>query len=251
MLTEQTFQQLSALRLHGFSAGLQEQLKQDNIHSLDFEERISLLVDREYQDRENRKLSRRLAQAHFRERACIEDIDFTHPRGLDKKVVQRLASCTWVNKHQNVIVTGPTGVGKTYLACALAEKACRSGYTALYRRLPRLLNELAVARADGSYSKLLSRIAKVDVLVVDDWGLAPLGDKDRRDILEVFEDRYNDRSTVVAAQLPAEKWHAYIGDPTVADAIVDRLVHAAHDINLKGGSIRKRRAKLATVATDS
>lgn len=244
MLLEQTFQQLNGMRMHGFSHALQEQLENEDFNKLAFDERVGLLVDREYNDREARKLTRRLQQARLREKACIEDIDYRHPRGLDKGVIRRLSSCQWLAKHQNVIITGLTGVGKTYLACALADRACREGYAALYRRLPRLLYELTVARADGSYTKLLARIAKTDLLVIDDWGLSPLDDPQRRDLLEVFEDRHESRSTVVTSQLPQKKWHAYIGDPTVADAILDRLVHNAHKIELKGESIRKKKSNL-------
>ena len=244
MLLEQTFEQLNAMRMHGLSRALQEQLASDNFNKLAFDERISMLVDREYNDRESRKLTRRLQQARLREKACIEDIDYRHPRGLDKGVISRLSTCQWVAKHQNVIITGLTGVGKTYLSCALADKACREGYTALYRRLPRLMYEVLQARADGSYTKLLARIAKTDILVIDDWGLSPIDESQRRDLLEVIEDRHQSRSTVVTSQLPPKKWHAYIGDPTVADAILDRLVHNAHKIELKGESIRKTKSNL-------
>lgn len=251
MLNEQSFQLLSTMRLNGFARALREQLTSDAFAGLSFDERVGMLIDREWADREARKLTRRLQHARLRERACIEDIDYKHARGLDKALVRRLATCEWVGKHNNVLVTGPTGVGKTYLLCALADKACRDGYSALYRRMPRLLHELAVARADGSYSKLLARVAKTDVLVVDDWGIAPLGDQERRDILEVLEDRHGATSTVVASQLPVDSWHKYVGDPTVADAILDRLVHNAHNIKLQGDSMRKTRANLtATPSTD-
>jgi len=245
MLIEQTFQQLTSMRMHGFTKALQEQLDKDELKELAFDERISLLVDREFRDREDRRLTRRLQQAKLRESACVEDIDYRHARGLDKTLVRRLSSCTWIGKHQNVIITGSTGVGKTYVSCALADKACREGFTAVYRRMPRLLQELVVARADGSYSKLLARLAKMDLLIVDDWGTAPMNEQERRDILEVFEDRHGNRSTVLATQLPIDKWHSYIGDPTIADAILDRLVHNAHHINLSGGSMRKAKANLA------
>ena len=244
MLSEQTLQLLSEMRMLGFARALREQLKSDEYDKLSFEERVSMLVDTEHADRESRKLSRRLQQAKLREKACLEDLDYQHPRGLDKTLVRRLATCKWVGKHQNVILSGPTGVGKTYIACALADQGCRGGMTAIYRRMPRLLNELHLARADGSYSKLLARFAKTDVLVVDDWGIAPLSDQERRDILEVFEDRHGTRSTIIATQLPVDAWHAYIGEPTIADAILDRLVHNAHRIQLKGGSLRKKRTNL-------
>lgn len=248
MLIEQTFHQLSQMRLHGLTKALQEQLDKEDFKTLDFEERLGMLVDREYRDRENRKLTRRLQYAKLREQACVEDIDYRHSRGLDKSLMQRLAKSDWVRQHQNVIITGPTGVGKTYLSCALADKACRDGLTAIYRRMPRLLQELLIARADGSYSKLLARLAKTDLLVVDDWGIAPLNEQERRDILEVFEDRHGARSTILATQLPVGKWHAYIGDPTIADAILDRLVHNAHQLKLSGTSLRKTRSNLAPSA---
>ena len=249
MLIEQTFHQLSEMRMHGFAKALQEQTDKEDFHKLAFDERVSLLVDREYRDREDRKLTRRLQQARLREHACFEDIDYRHARGLDKALMRRLSSCTWLKKKQNVIITGPTGVGKTYISCALADKACREGLSAIYRRMPRLLQELLVARADGSYTKLLARLAKMDLLVVDDWGITPMSEQERRDILEVFEDRHGNRSTILASQLPIGKWHKYIGDPTIADAILDRLVHNAHAINLSGGSIRKANANLAQQAS--
>jgi DNA replication protein DnaC len=244
MFLEQTFQQLNTMKMYGLSRALQEQLAKEDFNKLAFDERIGMLIDREYNDRENRKLTRRLQQARLREKACVEDIDYRHPRGLDKSVINRLSTCQWVVKHQNVIITGLTGVGKTYLSCALADKACREGYTAMYRRLPRLLYEVLQARADGSYTKMLARIAKTDLLVIDDWGLSPIDESQRRDLLEVIEDRHQSRSTIVTSQLPPKKWHAYIGDPTVADAILDRLVHNAHKIELKGESIRKTKSSL-------
>jgi DNA replication protein DnaC len=245
MLIEQTFQQLSSMHLHGFFRALQEQFEQaDKYHQISFEERIGLLVDREYSERESTRLTRRLQQAKLREKACLEDIDYRHPRGLDKGLIHRLSSCQWIAKHQNLIITGLTGVGKTYLCCAFADKACREGYSAMYKRLPRFLHELFLSRADGSYIKMLARISKVDLLVIDDWGIAPLEDQQRRDLLEVFEDRHGSRSTIVASQIPQNKWHKYIGDPTVADAILDRIVHNAHKLELSGESIRKNRTKL-------
>ena len=248
MLDEQTFQLLSDMRMLGFARALREQLKNDEYDKLSFEERVAMLVDTEHADRESRKLTRRLQHAKLREKACIEDLDYQHPRGLDKAMIRRLATCKWVTKHQNIILAGPTGIGKTFVACALADQVCREGMTATYRRMPRLLNELLLARADGSYIKLLARFAKTDVLVVDDWGIAPLSDQERRDMLEVFEDRHGTRSTVIATQLPIDAWHGYIGEPTIADAIMDRLVHNAHRIQLKGASLRKKRTNLTNEA---
>lgn len=245
MLIEQTFQKLSDMRMHGFARALKEQLDGDAHAALAFDERLSMLVDREWNEREGRSLTRRLQLARLRDRtACVEDIDYRHPRGLDKQVMRRLAGTDWIAKHHNVLVTGKTGCGKTYLACALANKGCRDGYTSLYRRLPRLLHEISLARGDGSYTRLLARLAKTDLLVLDDWGLAPLGDQERRDVLEVLEDRAGVRSTVVAGQLPIKAWHKYIGEPTIADAVLDRLVHNAHRIELDGESLRKSRSDL-------
>jgi DNA replication protein DnaC len=230
------------MKLYGLAHALERQMESSSFDKLAFEERVGMLVDQEWTDRQTRKLTRRLAQAKLREQACIEDIDYRHRRGLDRKLMARLSTCQWIDQSQNVILFGPTGVGKTFLACALANKACQESKTALYRRVPRLLNELALARADGSYSRLLARWAKVDVLILDDWGLAPLKDHERRDMLEILDDRYGNRATIVASQLPLKHWHKIIGDPTIADAICDRLVHAAHTITLSGDSMRKKKA---------
>ena len=189
-------------------------------------------------------IRRRLRRARLRHAACIEDIDFRQPRGLDRDLVLSLANGRWVRDHLNVLITGPAGVGKSWIACALAHSACRNGYSAAYRRLSRLLTELAIARADGRYAKLLASIAKTPVLVIDDWGVSKLSAENRRDLLEIIEDRYGIRSTVVTSQLPVEKWHDVVGDPTLADAILDRLVHSAYQLNLKGESMRKRRRAL-------
>jgi DNA replication protein DnaC len=241
MLIEETFQKLSDMRMHGFARALREQLEGRDHGDLSFDERLNLLVDREWTEREGRSLTRRLQLARLRHRnACVEDIDYRQVRGLDRSLIKRLATAEWITKHQNLIVTGKTGCGKTFIACALAQRACRDGRTALYRRVPRLLNEIAVARADGSYPRLLSRIAKTDVLVLDDWGLAPLGDQERRDMLEVLEDRTGSGSTIVTSQLAVKAWHEYIGEPTIADAVLDRLVHNAHRIELKGPSMRRK-----------
>jgi DNA replication protein DnaC len=227
---------------------LMEQLQMPEITELSFDERLGLLVDREITHRDNRRLTNRLHQAKLRQSACIEDIDYRHPRGLDKSVITRLATCQWVRDRHNVLITGPTGIGKTWLACALGHQACRVGLTALYLRLPRLLQELPVAKADGRYGKLMGTLAKTDVLILDDWALAPLSEENRRDLLEVLEDRHDRRATIITSQLPLEHWHAAIGEPTLADAILDRLVHNAYKIVLKGESMRKR---LATQKTDA
>jgi DNA replication protein DnaC len=232
------------MRLHTIADALRDQLQQPSLQELSFEERIAMLVDREWIARENRKLQRRLKAARLKQQASIEDIDFRHPRGLDKSVMLTLSNCNWIRNHQNVIVTGQTGIGKSYLAEAFAQKACREGFTALYYRVPRLFRDLAITRGDGSYGKLLGKIAKTDLLVVDDWGLSPLNDAERRDFLEIMEDRHGTRSTVITSQYPVAKWHELIGEPTLADAILDRIVHNAHKIILKGESLRKTKAKL-------
>jgi len=239
MLTHPTLEKLRSLKLSGMANALEEQIQMDT-KELNFEERLGLLVDREVTVRRNRKLQTLLKKAKLRLNASIEDIDYRHPRGLDKSLILSLASCQWVKDHNNILITGPTGVGKSYLACALAQKACREGCRTLYFRLPRLLQELTMARGDGRYAKMLINLAKNDLLVIDDWGLVPLNDHGRRDILEILEDRHNIRSTIVTSQLPQNNWHEIIGDPTLADAILDRLVHNAYKINLKGESMRKR-----------
>jgi DNA replication protein DnaC len=242
MLSHPTLDRLHALQLRGMARAFEEQMQMPECAELSFTERLGLLVDREAADRESRRLARRLKEAKLRQEAAIEDLDFRIPRGLDKRLVLSLANCGWIDQHLNVLITGPTGIGKSYLACALAHKACRDGYTVLYHRLPRLLGELALARGDGRYPQLLARLGKARLLVLDDWGLEPLTDIHRRDLLEILEDRYDRRSTLVTSQLQVKHWHDALGDPTLADAILDRLVHNAHRIELDGESIRKHRA---------
>jgi DNA replication protein DnaC len=233
-------EKLRSLKLSAFAAAWSEQQKSPASSSLGFDERLALLVDAEWLDRQNKRLARALHEAKLRlGQACIEDIDFPARRQLDRALVRQLATCAWVAQHHNVVITGATGVGKTFVACALAQQACRKGYRALYRRTPRLLDELTLARADGSYPRLLARLARIDVLVLDDWGLAPLGDPERRDLLEIFEDRHDNRSTILTSQLPVDRWHDHLGDPTIADAICDRLLHNAQELVLKGPSRRK------------
>jgi DNA replication protein DnaC len=242
MLTHPTLEKLQALRLTGMLKGLEEQLQMSGIEELGFAERLGLLVDREMTERENRRLKDRLAKARLRQAAAVEDVDLRMPRGLDRSLFVSLCSCQWVSHHLNVLITGPTGAGKSFLACALAQKACREGFTAAYHRVPRLLSELGTAKADGRYSKLLVNLSRIDVLVLDDWGMHPLGDAQRRDLLEIMEDRYGCRSTVVTSQLPVDTWHDAIGDATLADALLDRLVHNAYQLKLKGESRRKHNA---------
>ena len=245
MLLNPTLEKLQALKLTGMARALNDQLSSPDIAELTFEERLGLLIDREATERDNRRLKTRLKKARLRQNACMEDIDFRHPRGLNREQVQQLLNSRWLSEHQNIIITGPTGVGKTWLACALAQKACRDGYSVQYLRLPRLLQDLGLARADGRYMKLMTGLAKTDLLVLDDWGLSPLSEGQRRDLLEILEDRHNLKSTLVTSQMPVEHWHELIGDPTLADAILDRLVHNAHRLLLKGESLRKKQAKMA------
>jgi DNA replication protein DnaC len=244
MLNHPTLDKLQDLRFTGMVKALTEQMALPDIDELSFEERLGLLVDREMTEREDRRLTTRLRQAKLKQNACIEDIDFKQPRGLDKSLILDLAQCQWIKKHLNLLITGPTGVGKTWVACALAQKACREGFTSLYLRLPRLLQELPIAKGDGTYPRLMNRLAKVDVLILDDWGLSKLIAEQRRDLLEILEDRHDTRSTIVTSQLPLDQWHHIIGDPTLADAILDRLVHNAYKINLKGESMRKNKSML-------
>ena len=249
MLTHPTLDKLQTLKLSGMYHALVEQLQMADIGALSFEERFGLLVDRELTERDTRRLTTRLRQAKLRQTACIEDIDYRHPRGLDKAVIVRLATCQWVRERHNVLITGPTGIGKTWLGCALGHKACRDGLTVLYLRLPRFLQELPIAKGDGRYRKLMTTLAKTDLLLLDDWGLAPLSDENRRDLLEIVEDRHDCRATLITSQLPVEHWHEALGDPTLADAILDRLVHNAYKITLQGESMRKRQARLTRGAT--
>lgn len=244
MLIHPTLEKLERLRLTGMLTALQEQMGMDDINDLSFEERLGLLVDREAVCRESRRLKTRLRKAKLRHSAAVEDIDFRHPRGLDKSLVMRLADCNWLKNHENLIITGPTGVGKSYLACAFAQKACRTGYSAIYLRTSRLFENLGLAKGDGRYIKLLTGFAKTDLLVLDDFGLVKLNREHQHDLLEILEDRHGLKSTLVTSQLPVEHWHEQIGDPTMADAILDRLVHSAHKIQLKGGSMRKKKANL-------
>ena len=244
MLNHPTYERLAQLRLTGMARALAEQAQTPEMLALTFEERLGLLVDREVTERHNRQTSSRLRRARLKQTAVAEDIDYRHPRGLDRTLFRRLLTGDWVRGHQSILITGPTGVGKTYLACALADAACRQGFTALYQRLPRLFEELTIARADGRLLKLMGTLAKVDVLVLDDWGLAILDGERRRDLLEILDERYQTRSTLVTSQLPVAHWHDALGDPTLADAILDRLVHQAHALALAGESLRKLRPTL-------
>jgi DNA replication protein DnaC len=240
MLTEPTIDKLKALHLYAMANAWIAQRSDASMNELDFDTRLGLVVDAEVLARDNKRIARLLHDAKLRiPGACMEDIDFPPKRELDRALIKTLATGRWIADRQNVLITGMTGVGKTYISCALAQLACRTGFRALYRRAPRLFEELALAHADGTYTRLLGKLAKTDVLVIDDWGLSPLTDQQRRDVLEIVEDRHGNRSTVIASQLPIEKWHDYVGDPTIADAVLDRLVHTAHRIRTKGPTRRK------------
>jgi DNA replication protein DnaC len=241
MTIDETIQKLSELKLHTLAKAVREMLEAPPNNQLSFEEKLSLLVDREWTDRENRKVARRIKEARLSTRAASDEILCDPARGLERAQLRDLTSCQWVRSRHNVVVLGPTGIGKSFLANALAQEACRQGFRALFVRASRLLEQLAIARASADYNATLARIAKIDVLVLDDFLLAPLTDVERRDLLEVLEDRYGKTSTVITSQLPTKSWHEALGDPTIADAICDRLVHNAHVLTLRGSSLRRQK----------
>lgn len=243
MLTQPTIEKLHALRLAAMAAAFEQQLGSSQYATLSVEERLGLLVDAEWTAREQRKLTQLLRTAKLRYPASLEDVDFTTPRGLNRQQVLSLGTGAWIRDHHNLIITGPTGIGKSWLASAFVESACRHGFNATYVRAPRLLHELAVSRGDGTYGRLLRKLAKLDLLAIDDWLLAPLSDAERRDLLEVIEDRTERASTLVAGQIPVDAWHAAIGDPSLADALCDRVRHQAHRLALKGPSMRDPSAR--------
>ncbi len=241
MLHQPTRTKLYAMKLNGMAEAYEEQRNQSSVAELSFEERFGMLVERQWLWKENRALATRLKAAHFKESACLENLDFAESRGLKRGPMDQLANADWVRHHQNVLISGPTGCGKTFVACALAQKACREGFRALYFYAPKLFRALFTAQADGSLTQLLNKIARAQVLVVDDWGLAKIDERQYREFLEILDDRQGQGSTVMTSQLPVNTWHQAIPDPTVADALLDRLIHNAHRIDLKGESMRKRK----------
>lgn len=244
MMTEPTVEKLHAMKLYAMTTAWIAQRTDPSTSDLSFDERLALIVEAEALARDNKRIAKMLHDAKLRiPTACIEDVDHGPKREIDKALFRQLGTGRWIADRQNVLITGMTGVGKSYVACALGQLACRLGFRVLYKRVPRLFEELALAHADGSYVRLLARLAKVDVLILDDWGLAPMTDQQRRDVLEVLEDRHGARSTVVTSQMPVENWHDYIGHPTIADAVLDRLVHNAHKLKMKGPSRRKEKAQ--------
>ena len=243
MLTHPTEQRLVALGLAGMAKALEEQRRQPDVAALSFEERLGLLVDREAIERENKRLVSRLKFAGLRQNAVVEDVDMKAARGLDKALFAKLVVGDWIAQKQNLIVIGKTGLGKSWIACALAHKACRDDRSVLYHRVPRLFDTLALARGDGRHARLLKSIARVELLILDDWGLANLTPDQGRDLLEILDDRHGRGSTIVTSQVDVKHWHEMIANPTVADAILDRLVHNAHRLSLTGESMRKEAAK--------
>lgn len=238
MTREQTFDKLYRMKLHGMAQALEEHLKQPDMANLSFEERLAMLVDAQWTWRENRSLTTRLRGAKLKQQASIEDINFRHPRQLDRSMIRSLSSCDWVRDRNNVAISGPSGIGKTFICCALLEKACRAGFTTLYFRAEKFFRSMAVAYADGSFDKVLSKLSRIDVLAIDDWGIAAMGDRERRHLLEVLEDRNQARSTVITSQFPIDTWHEVVASPTLADAVVERILTRAHRIELQGDSIR-------------
>jgi DNA replication protein DnaC len=244
MLTHPILDKLRTMQLEGMALAFQEQLELNTLEDLRFEKRLALLVDREFAYRDNRRFTRRLRNAKLKQHATLEDIDYKHPRNLDKALFRSLSTGDYLREHHNLVISGPTRVGKTYVACALAHQDCRQGYSAFYAQTSRLLQELTLMKADGRYFRTLTKLAKTDLLILDDWGLEPLASEPRRLLLELLDDRYDKTSTLIASQLPVELWYDYLSDPTLADAILDRVVHNSYRLNLKGNSLRKSKKSL-------
>jgi DNA replication protein DnaC len=245
VVNQQTIDKLNSMRLLGLAAEYQRQTDNASQYGpLSFDERLGFLIDQEWESRQNRRLLARLRWARLKQQASVEEIDYTHARALDRTQMRQLARCEWIRQKENLLVVGPTGTGKTYIACALANQACREGFNAMYTRLPNLLADIETARAERKYRTFMKRLSRTNLLVIDDWGLSPLGDTERRDILEVLEERYDIGSVLIASQIPVKSWHALMGDATLADAILDRLVHNAHRIEMKGESMRKMKKGL-------
>jgi DNA replication protein DnaC len=251
MLNQQTIEQLRTLRLDAMARAFGEQLEQPVFRELSFEERFSMIVLKEVTERDNRRLAKLLKAARLRQPACVEDIDFRHPRGLDKPNLLSLATCDWVRRRHNLHITGLTGTGKSWLACAFGNQACRLGLSVRYERVPRLLDQLRIARADGSFGKRLVALAKTDLLILDDFGIKPLGKSEKHDLLEIVEDRHDRRSTLITSQLPIAQWHEYLGEPTVADALLDRVLHNSHRLELIGESMRRNVPRLDKKSGDA
>jgi len=249
MLIHPTIDKLNSMRLSGMAKGVRAQMESPEIHNLPFEDRLALIVDMEFMERERRQLASRLKSAKMRQNAVLEDLDTRSSRKIDHSLLASLSTCQWVKKNHNLLITGATGVGKTWLSCALSHTACRLGITAVYHRLPALMQDLELARHDGRYKKVMRSLAKAELLVLDDWGIAPMSPEQLRDLLEIIDERYHKASTLITSQLPVASWHEAFNDPTMADAILDRVLHNAYKIELEGDSMRKLRSKIDATET--
>ena len=241
MLTHPTLEKLRQMKLYGMTKEFEKQLKCSDYEGLSFEERFGILVDMEMTEKENRRLATRLRQAKLRQQACMENIDYRTPRKLDKALMKSLGTCVWLKDKLNILLTGPTGAGKSFIACALGHRACLHGYRTLYFRLPRLLHDLAIARGDGRYGKIMKSISRAELLIIDDWGLVKVTEQEQMDFLEILEDRYGIHSTIIASQVAHSHWHELMSNPTIADAILDRFIHNAYKIDIVGDSMRKKK----------